>query len=154
MFACQPVATSDHEHTHVDKHKHDSSEITKTYLHPTNGYSQVVSVSAHGVKTLYISGQLGEGDDLASQMRAALGKLETELQSAGASFKDIVKMNTYIVDYEEEDLETFRNVRKEVMGDTDMPASTLVGVTSLAYERFLIEIEAVAVIAEGTVGHP
>jgi enamine deaminase RidA (YjgF/YER057c/UK114 family) len=55
-------------------------------------------------------------------------------------------MNTYIVDYQPEQLEIFRNVRKEVMGDEKMPASTLVGVTALARPEWLIEIDAVAVV--------
>jgi enamine deaminase RidA (YjgF/YER057c/UK114 family) len=59
---------------------------------------------------------------------------------------DVVKMNTYIVDYGPESLEVFRGVRKELMGEADMPASTLVGVAALALPEWLIEIEAVAVV--------
>ena len=55
-------------------------------------------------------------------------------------------MNTYIVDYGPQSLETFRGVRRELLGETEMPASTLVGVESLALPEWLIEIEAVAVI--------
>jgi enamine deaminase RidA (YjgF/YER057c/UK114 family) len=50
------------------------------------------------------------------------------------------------VNYEPEDLDVFRNVRKEIFTDAITPASTLVGVTSLALPAWLIEIDAVAVI--------
>jgi enamine deaminase RidA (YjgF/YER057c/UK114 family) len=67
------------------------------------------------------------------------------LQSEGGEYTDLVKINTYIVNYEPEDLDVFRNVRKEIFTDAITP-STLVGVTSLALPAWLIEIDAVAVI--------
>ena len=118
----------------------------KRYIDTHNGYSEVVAVSSGAVKTLYISGQIGEGDTLEAQMRSALAKLMALLEAEGATMKQVVKMNTYIVDYGPESLEVFRGVRAELMGDTDMPASTLVGVDALALPEWLIEIEAVAVV--------
>ncbi len=97
-------------------------------------------------KTIYISGQIGEGEDMEAQMRDALFKMEDVLRKSGAGMKDVIKMNTYIVDYGPETLEVFRGVRKEVLGEADMPASTLVGVEALALPEWLIEIEAVAVV--------
>ncbi|MCO5724294.1 RidA family protein [Robiginitalea marina] len=120
--------------------------IEKTYIDTHNGYSEAVVVQSAGIKTIYISGQVGEGADLEAQMRSALGKLTDLLADQGASMDDVVKMNTYIVDYGPESLEVFRGVRKELMGEADMPASTLVGVAALALPEWLIEIEAVAVV--------
>ena len=120
--------------------------FTTEYIHPTNGYSQVVVVNDGRTKTLYVSGQIGEGATLAEQMKAALANLTKELAEAGATMNDVVKMNTYIVDYKPEDLAVFRGVRQEVMGNGNRPASTLVGVTALALPQWLIEIEAVAVV--------
>ena len=133
IFACQQVTTV-------------STELETEYINPASGYSQVVSVTANGIKTLYISGQIGEGEDLESQMRSALANLKEQLAAGGATYEDIVKMNTYIVDYKPEDLAVFRDTRKDIMGDADMPASTLVGVTALALPEWIIEIEAVAVL--------
>ena len=79
-------------------------------------------------------------------MRSALSNLKEVLGKAGATMADVVKMNTYIVDYGPETLTSFRKVRKELLGDSDMPASTLVGVEALALPEWLIEIEAVAVV--------
>jgi enamine deaminase RidA (YjgF/YER057c/UK114 family) len=118
----------------------------KSYVEMHDGYSEAVVIHADQMKTIYISGQVGEGEDLESQMRSAIAKLKGLLGKEGASMYDVVKMNTYIVDYGPETLEVFRRVRKEEMGDMDMPASTLVGVEALALPEWLIEIEAVAIL--------
>lgn len=120
--------------------------LEKTYIDTHNGYSEAVVVESAGVRTVYISGQIGEGADLEAQMRSALARLMKLLGDQGASMADVVKMNTYIVDYGPESLQVFRGVRQELMGQTDMPASTLVGVEALAMPEWLIEIEAVAVV--------
>ena len=125
-----------------------AQDITKEYINPGPGYTQVVTAAANGMKTIYVSGQVGEGKDLNEQTRSALLNVKDQLRQAGATFADVVKMNWYIVKYEEKDLGTFRKVRKEIMGDTNMPASTLVGVYSLFRKEYLIEIEAIAIVSE------
>ena len=126
----------------------EKPQLTRSFVEPASGYSQAVVTSYNGQKTIHLSGQIGEGEDLETQMRGALEKIEQLLKVHGATFKDIVKMNHYIVDYQPEDLEVFRNTRKEIMGDVNMPASTLVGVTSLFSDQYLIEIDAVAIVVE------
>ncbi len=118
----------------------------KEYIHPQNGYTQVVAITQGNVKTIHVSGQIGEGDNLASQMRSVWANMRKELQAAGAGLGDLVKINTYIVDYKPADLAVFRDIREEVMGDMPRPASTLVGVTSLAGDGWLVEMDAVAVV--------
>ena len=121
--------------------------IQKEYIDPSEGFSQTVIVKTGNYKTLYISGQIGSGTDLESQTLATFKNLETQLYQANATFKDVVKMNTYIVNFKPEtDLPIFRKVRKEFLGTENFPASTLVGVESLGRNEWLIEIEAVAVI--------
>ena len=122
--------------------------IQKEYIDPSEGFSQTVIVKTGNYKTLYISGQIGSGTDLESQTLATFKNLETQLYQANATFKDVVKMNTYIVNFQPEtDLPIFRKVRKEFLGTENFPASTLVGVESLGRNEWLIEIEAIAVIA-------
>ena len=119
----------------------------KEYLHPSVGFSQVVIVETETTKTLHISGQIGEGDDLESQTIATFKNLETLLKECNCSFEDVVKMNTYIVNFNPEvDLPIFRKVRKAFLGTENYPASTLVGVTVLGNRNWLIEIDAVAII--------
>ncbi|MDM9629965.1 RidA family protein [Robiginitalea aurantiaca] len=138
--ACQQEAPKPIENPEARK------TFEKVYIDTHNGYSEAVSITTSTQKTIYISGQIGEGADLEAQMRDALSQLEAVLLEAGANMKDVVKMNTYIVDYGPESLDIFRGVRKELLGDSDMPASTLVGVEALALPEWLIEIEAVAVV--------
>jgi len=121
-------------------------ELTKTYIDPGPGYSQAVVVEANGIKTIHISGQVGTGPNFESQFKDALGNLFKTLESSGATFDDVVKYNTYIVDYQPAYLDTFRTIRKQLLGDEEMPASTLVGVQALGLPEWRVEIEAVAVV--------
>ena len=121
--------------------------IEKEYIEPNEGFSQTVVVKTGNFKTLYISGQIGDGTDLEAQTIATFQNLEKQLQNCNATFKDVVKMNTYIVNFNPEiDLPIFRKIRKEFLGNENYPASTLVGVESLGRKEWLIEIEAIAVI--------
>jgi enamine deaminase RidA (YjgF/YER057c/UK114 family) len=121
--------------------------IEKEYIEPNEGFSQTVVVKTGNFKTLYISGQIGDGIDLQAQTIATFQNLERQLQNCNATFKDVVKMNTYIVNFNPEmDLPIFRKVRKGFLGNENYPASTLVGVESLGRQEWLIEIEAVAVV--------
>lgn len=121
----------------------------KEYLHLNEGFSQVVITETNETKTLHISGQIGEGNDLETQTIATFKNLETLLKECNSSFQDVVKMNTYIVNFNPEiDLPIFRKVRKEFLGSENYPASTLVGVSVLGNRNWLIEIEATAVIGK------
>ena len=122
--------------------------IQKEYIDLNEGFSQTVIVKTGNYKTLYISGQIGSGTDLESQTLATFKNLEKQLHQANATFKDVVKMNTYIVNFQPEtDLPIFRKVRKEFLGTENYPASTLVGIQALGNKEWLIEVEAIAVIA-------
>ena len=119
----------------------------KEYINPNEGFSQTVIVKTGNFKTIYISGQIGNGEDLEAQTIATFQNLEKQLTNCNATFKDVVKMNTYIVNFNPEvDLPIFREVRKDFLGDENYPASTLVGVQSLGRKEWLIEIDAIVVI--------
>jgi 2-iminobutanoate/2-iminopropanoate deaminase len=120
--------------------------FSKTYTGAGPGYSKAVCIISGNIKTIYVSGLTGEGNDLEAQTRATFANIKAELEVSGATFKDVVKMNTFIVNYRPSDIEIFRGVRKEIMGTKDMPASTVVGVEALAAKDKLIEIEAIAVL--------
>ena len=121
--------------------------IEKEYIEPNEGFTQTVIVKTGNFKTLYISGQIGDGANLEAQTIATFKNLEKQLQNCNATFKDVVKMNTYIVNFNPEaDLPIFRKVRKQFLGNENYPASTLVGIQSLGRKEWLIEIEAIAVI--------
>ncbi|WP_339335794.1 MULTISPECIES: RidA family protein [unclassified Croceitalea] len=123
-----------------------TSTFSIEHIDARQGYSEAVIVEANGTKTIYISGQVGEGEDFEAQFRDAINKLTGTLENTGATFKDVVKYSTFVVDYKPEYLDAFRAVRKEVLGDANMPASTLVGVETLGAHSWGVEIEAIAVI--------
>lgn len=121
--------------------------LEKEYIGPNAGFSQVVKVETTETTTLYISGQIGTGSNLEEQSITTFKNLEALLHQCQATFKDVVKMNTYIVNFNPEiDLPIFRKVRASFLGDSDFPASTLVGVSILGNREWLIEIEAIAVL--------
>jgi len=115
------------------------------------GYTNVVSVDGPK-KILYISGQVSTNQkgetvgagDLETQARQVYANLGAILKSQGASFKDVVKLNTYST--QPSKLDVVRKVRKEFVGTENPPASTFIGVTALADPAYLIEVEAVAVL--------
>lgn len=144
VFACQPKTIE----TDKSQIPNSKTELTKTYIDPGPGYSQAVVVEANGVKTIHISGQVGTGPNFESQFKEALSGLFKTLEHSGATFDDVVKYNTYIVNYQPTYLDTFRTIRKELLGDQDMPASTLVGVQALGLPEWKVEIEAIAVVVE------
>lgn len=125
----------------------------KEFVNPKSiGYSDATVVS--GGKTIYISGQVplnaagavvGKGD-LKAQTIQVFENIQRILVEVGGSFRDVVKVNTYIVNCQPKDVAVFREVRKSYLSTSQPPASTLVGVTSLVDPDFLIEIEVVAVI--------
>ena len=122
-------------------------------FNPANGFSGAVAVTAHGVKTVYVAGQVGGGDGLAAQTAAVWGRVGQQLEGAGASLTDLVKATTYIVDFDPEtDLAAYRTGREQGLALSDMPASTLLGIPALVAEQFRIEIDGIAVV--GTDGQP
>lgn len=48
--------------------------IEKEYLEPNEGFSQTVVVKTGNFKTIYISGQIGDGDDLEAQNHCYFSK--------------------------------------------------------------------------------
>ncbi len=122
-------------------------------LCPTLGWTQVVTVS--GGKTVYVSGQVSvdeRGDvvgrgDLRKQTGQAFENIKHALAAVGATFKDVVKTNLYVVGLKPEHVPVIREVRSRYVSAEHPPASTLVGVSALVGADWLIEIEAVAVIA-------
>jgi enamine deaminase RidA (YjgF/YER057c/UK114 family) len=121
-------------------------------LAPTNGWTHVVTST--GGKTIHVSGQVSVDDrgqvvgkgDLKAQTEPTFANLEVALKAAGASFRDVVKMNLYVVDLKPEIVPLLREVRARYVNRESPPASTLVGVTALVDADWLIEIEVVAVV--------
>ena len=65
--------------------------------------------------------------------------------AAAASFANIVKITTYVVNYQPEHRTVIGKARAPFFEGEMPPASTLVGVAALALPEWLVEIEAIAV---------
>jgi enamine deaminase RidA (YjgF/YER057c/UK114 family) len=116
------------------------------------GFSQVVVAS--GTRTIYTAGQVSidergalvGADDLAAQTEQAMRNVGLALAAAGASYADVVKITTYVVNYKPEHRAIIGKARAPFFANGTPPASTLVGVAALALPEWLVEIEAVAVV--------
>lgn len=120
-------------------------------LSKPTGYTHIVEVTGPA-KTIYISGQIafdkdgklvGEGD-MNAQATQVFKNLQAALTAAGATFADVVKMNSYITDMSK--AQAVRDVRARYFTDA-MPASTFVEVKGLARPGLMLEVEVVAVAA-------
>jgi 2-iminobutanoate/2-iminopropanoate deaminase len=119
-------------------------------LSTPTGYTHIVEVTGP-VKTVYISGQIALDKDgtlvgagsMKAQAEQVFKNLQLALTAAGATFSDVVKMNTYVTDMDK--LPDVREVRGRYFG-TLTPASTLVQVVHLARPDLMIEVEVVAVV--------
>ena len=121
---------------------------TPEYIDPADGYTQVVTTTDRGVKTVYVSGQVGQGDDYRTQVESAFSSAVQRLEQAGASVNDVVKMRAFVKNLTSDLYRTLAQVRRQTFPEGSWPASTVVGVQALAQEPFQVELEVVAVIAE------
>jgi enamine deaminase RidA (YjgF/YER057c/UK114 family) len=120
----------------------------------THGWTHVVSTG--GGKTIHISGQtgidaagnvVGKGD-LKRQTEQTFENLKLALAAAGATWNDVVVTRLYVVNLKPEHVPIIREVRSRYVSARQPPASTLVGVSALVGADWLIEIEAMAFVAD------
>jgi 2-iminobutanoate/2-iminopropanoate deaminase len=110
-------------------------------------YSQAVRIK----NTVYVAGQLPVDDqfkivakgDVVGQARKVFDNMEQVLVEAGASLKDVVQVEIYVMDINVVSL--IGPVRREYFG-SNKPAATLVQVAALVHPEALIEVSAIAVI--------
>ena len=114
------------------------------------GYSHVVVASGRrlvttaGAVPLDAEGNLVGAGDLLVQARQTLENLALALEAVGARGREVIKMTVYVVAAERADLGVVWGAVQPsgVAG----AASTLLGVSMLAIEGQLVEIEAIAVL--------
>lgn len=126
--------------------------INPAGLSRPTGYSHVAVVTAGrqahvaGQVALDAAGQVVGRGDLGAQAEQVYANLKTALAAVGADFSRIFKVVTYVVDLTPEKAAAVRAVRNRHFGDGPLPASTMVGVTSLVNSDLLVEIEVSAAL--------
>ncbi len=114
---------------------------------PIGSYSQAVIAS--GMKTIFLSGQIGIdpisgtliSENFGIQVNQAFKNLEAVLQSAGISFSNVVKFNIFLTDMKKfPDINTVM----EKLIDAPFPARSVVEVSGLPKEA-QFEIDAIAI---------
>ena len=133
----------------------DRTVITSSQAaQPMGAYSLGMSVSPG--KLVYIAGQasvdssgnlVGKGD-AAAQTRQVLQNIGHVLAGAGADFSNVVEFTTYVVG--RPSIQGYLQGRGEVYPDLfpngDFPPNTLLVVSGLVNEDFLVEIKAIAAL--------
>jgi enamine deaminase RidA (YjgF/YER057c/UK114 family) len=117
------------------------------------GYSHIGEITSG--KMIYIAGQvamdaggniIGKGDYKA-QLQQIFANLKTAVEAAGGSFRNIIKLNYYIVDtVDRSQFFAYREVRDQYVDTANPPVATVVIVKGLFLPEFLVEIEAIAVV--------
>ncbi|MFI1375427.1 RidA family protein [Streptomyces longwoodensis] len=117
---------------------------------PAAQYAHVVTATG---RLVAVSGQLpldehgvlvGEGNP-AAQARQVFENLRRCLAAAGATFDDVVKLTYFVTDMAH--LPAVREARAAHVPDERLPASSAVQVAALVRPEFLLEVEALAVVA-------
>lgn len=122
-------------------------------INPTDIVALNVPNYAHGAlaegatKWLHLSGQVGVAPDgtteqgFEAQCRRAFANISACLRDGDMTLDNVVMLRIYLT--RREDLAALRVIRSEVLGDRRFP-STLVFVSGLVGEDWLVEIEVVA----------
>ncbi|WP_125098559.1 RidA family protein [Leucobacter chromiireducens] len=141
------------ETTHLRLRKFNTKE---TYPEQNLDNDLCQAVVAGGV--VYLRGQIGQDletrqsvgiGDVVAQTEQAMRNIDMLLAEAGSSLRDIVKVTVYITDprYRED---VYRTMGRWLRGV--FPVSTGIVVQALARPEWLVEIDATAVLSQGSAG--
>jgi enamine deaminase RidA (YjgF/YER057c/UK114 family) len=104
---------------------------------------------AHAVvagDTVYLAGQIGDGDTLVEQFDAALANLLTALRAAGGDVRDLVSVHVFVTD-----VSAYRSCLSDLGAlwrkhcGRYYPAMALLGVSELFEPAAMVELSGIAV---------
>ncbi len=111
------------------------------------GYSRAVKIGNVVEVTGTVADNEGEllgGSDPYLQTKYALKKIQFTLESAGSSLEDVVRTRMFVTNIA--DWEAIGRAHQEFFGNIK-PCTTMVEVSRLIDDKYLVEIEATAVIS-------
>ncbi len=119
---------------------------------PSGVFSHATAIEAKG-RLVFISGMTARRldgtmagiGDIEAQTRQVCENLKAAVEAAGGTMDDICRVDVYIRNMEQ--FEAIHNVRRQYFKEP-LPASTMVEVVKMTSPDALIEISAIAVIAE------
>ena len=120
-------------------------QLAEPISHYTDGVEAGGFLYISGMLPMDAAGELVGAGDVIRQSEQVLDNVGAVLTAAGASFDDVVRVGVYVRHMA--DREHINTVRRRYFGDS-RPASTLVEVSALAHPDALVEIEAVASLAD------
>lgn len=113
-------------------------------LGPAPGFSHAVVATG---ETVYLAGQIGDGETVIEQFDSALGRLVTALRASGGGADDLVSLQVFVTDIQayRDQRREFGQVWRQHFG-TRYPAMGLFGVSALFEPKAMIEVMGVAVL--------
>ncbi|MFE4196998.1 RidA family protein [Paenarthrobacter sp. NPDC056912] len=135
--------------------------ITSAKLATPNGHFAQATIAKAQGRLLFISGMTARNvngtvtgiGDISAQTHQVCQNLQAAVEEAGGTLDDIARVDVYVRNME--DFDAIHAVRKRYFTG-DAPASTMVEVSKFVNKDYLIEINAIAVLAEpsSTEGSP
>ena len=118
-------------------------------VEPLSHYSDAIRsqgfLYVSGCVSLDQQGNVVGSGDVDAQVRQVFDNLGAVLRAGGAGFEDVLKLTIYLTNID--DRPALTEPRKRLFGE-HRPASTLVEVSALALPELLVEIEAIAEVAD------
>ena len=131
-----------------------AADLATEFINSSTTFSQVATVASNGVKTIYVSGQVGvrDGeipDSFAEQIDIVFANMAEQLAAADAIMADVIKLTGFIVDLDAKRRSAYSEARARYFSaDNPPPASTVIGVSGLVIPALQVEVEAIAVVED------
>ncbi|PZS22929.1 MAG: enamine deaminase RidA [Pseudonocardiales bacterium] len=129
------------------------SQLSSPLLAAPNGHFAQATTAPGAGRLVFISGMTARNvdgtitgiGDITAQTHQVCRNLRAAVEAAAGTLDDIARVDVYVRNIE--DFAKIHVVRQEYFA-SDPPASTMVEVSKLANKDYLIEINAIAIVAE------